>query len=197
MFNARRSLVLFAAVGFLGTAALAQGTANDPHRGGVSLAFSYDTLGSSLTNTNRFWMQGGAAELSGSFFRGFGATASVLGLHTANSGSGVPVNLVIATFGPGYTYTHSRHGGHAISFFGHALVGEADGFWGLYPQTGGAGTSASSLAVQAGGGIDFRVSRHLDVRAVQADYVRTQLPNSLSNAQNSLRLGVGIVLRLR
>jgi hypothetical protein len=53
------------------------------------------------------------------------------------------------------------------------------------------------LAVQAGGGIDFRVSRHLDVRAVQADYVRTQLPNSLSNAQNSLRLGVGIVLRLR
>jgi peptidoglycan-associated lipoprotein len=188
MVYARRLLVLLIAV--VATGAVAQAQSAAPQRDGVSLALSYDALGSNITNTNRFWMQGGAAELTGSFFHGFGATASVLGLHTANSGGGVPVNLVVATFGPSYSYRR-RH----LSVFAHGLVGEADGFAGVYPQAGGAISSASSLAVQAGGGVDVGLSRHLAVRVVQADYVRTQLPNSLTNVQNSLRLGVGIVIR--
>jgi peptidoglycan-associated lipoprotein len=188
MFNARRMLILLIAV--VATGALARAQTGAPKSNGVSLAITYDALGSNITNTNRFWMQGGAAELTGSFFHGFGATASVLGLHTANSGGGVPVNLVIATFGPSYHYGRRR-----VGVFAHGLVGEADGFRGVYPQAGGATPSASSLAVVAGGGVDVGVSRHLAVRVVQADYVRTQLPNSLTNVQNSVRLGVGIVIR--
>jgi peptidoglycan-associated lipoprotein len=188
MFNARRLLVVLIAVVVMGAVARAQTVA--PGRDGVSLSITYDTLGSNITNTNRFWMQGGAAEVTGNFFHGFGATASVLGLHTANSGGGVPVNLVVATFGPSYTYRRRR-----VGVFAHGMVGEADGFAGVYPQAGGATPSANSLAVQAGGGVDVGVSRHLAVRVVQVDYLRTQLPNSLSNVQNSLRLGVGIVLR--
>jgi peptidoglycan-associated lipoprotein len=114
----------------------------------------------------------------------------VLGLHAANSGGGVPVNLVVATFGPSYRYSRRRAG-----FFAHGLVGEADGFSGVYPQAGGSTSSANSLAVQAGVGVDIGVMRHLAVRVVQANYLRTQLPNSQSNIQNSLRLGVGVVLR--
>ena len=188
MFNARRLLVLLIAVALTGAVARAQTIA--PHRDGVSLAITYDTLGSNLTNASRFWMQGGAAELTRGFFHGFGTTASVLGLHTANSGGGVPVNMVVATFGPSYRYRFRRG-----DFFVHGLVGEADGFSGVYPQAGGSTPSANSLAVQVGGGVDIGVMRHLALRLVQADYVRTQLPNSLSNVQNSLRLGAGIVLR--
>jgi hypothetical protein len=193
MFNARRLLVLLTAVACLGTTAHAQTQAKDRYRNDVSLALSYDTLGGNITNTNGFGTQGGAAEVNYSFFRGLGATASVLGVHADTIGSGVPVSLMILTFGPSYTY--SRHGAHTVSFFAHGLVGEVDGFQGLYPQGGTAGSSANSLALQAGGGVDIGVTRHLAVRLVQADYVRTQLPNSLSNVQNSIRLGVGIVLR--
>ena len=205
MSTARRSLVLLTAAALIGTVAHAQSTAVgtvahtqstalDTHTSRVSLALTYDTQGSNLTTTNRFWLQGGAAELTAAVFHGFGATATVLGLHSANSGGGVPLNLVTFAFGPSYTYTH-HHGAHSLNIFAHGLVGEADGFHGTYPGPNGPLPSASSLAVLAGGGIDLGLSHHLAVRIVQADYVRTQLPNSLTNVQNSLRLGIGIVLR--
>ncbi len=193
MFNTRRSLALLTAVATFGTIAHAQTQPKDQRRDRVSLALSYDTLGGSMTNSNSFTTQGGAAEMNYSFFHGLGATASVLGVHADSIGSGVPVNLILLTFGPSYTYRH--HGAHPVSFFAHGLVGRANGFDGLYPQGGVANASANSLAVQTGGGVDVGLTRHLAVRLVQADYVRTQLPNSLTNVQNNLRLGVGIVLR--
>ena len=198
MSHTRHSLVLLIAIAAcLGTLAHAQTPAKDLSRDSVSLALSYDTLGGKMTNANNFATQGGAAEFNYNFFHGLGATASLLGLHADSIGSGVPVNLVLLTFGPSYTYSRhgSRHGAHPASFFVHGLIGVADGFQGLYPQGGVATSSASSLAVVAGGGLDVGLSRHLAVRVVEADYVRSQLPNSLTNVQNNLRLGVGIVLR--
>jgi peptidoglycan-associated lipoprotein len=190
MFNTRRSLALLTAVATFGTIAHAQTQPKDQRRDRVSLALSYDTLGGSMTNSNSFTTQGGAAEVNYSFFHGFGATASVLGLHADSIGSGVPVNMMIVTFGPSYTYSHRR-----ASLFAHGLIGVVDGFQGLYPQGGVASSSANALAVQTGGGLDVGISQHLAVRLVQADYVRTQLPNSSTNVQNNLRLAVGIVLR--
>jgi peptidoglycan-associated lipoprotein len=46
----------------------------------------------------------------------------------------------------------------------------------------------------AGGGVDIGLSRHIALRLVQADYVRIQLPNSITNVQNNFRLGAGIIL---
>jgi peptidoglycan-associated lipoprotein len=195
MFDARRPLVILTVAACLGMMAQAQTQAKDRYKDGVSLALHYDMLRGGLTNGNSFGTQGGAAEVNCSFFHGFGGTASVLGLHADGIGTGVPVNLVILTFGPSYTYTYGHRGAHPVSFFAHGLIGEADGFDGLYPHGGVASSSTDSLAVQAGGGVDVGVSRHLAVRIVQADFVRTYLPNSQSNVQNNLRLGVGIVLR--
>jgi hypothetical protein len=48
----------------------------------------------------------------------------------------------------------------------------------------------------AGGGIDFKVSRQLSVRPVQAEYLATRLPNGHNNRENNLRIGAGIILRL-
>ena len=48
----------------------------------------------------------------------------------------------------------------------------------------------------AGGGIDFKVSKQVSVRPVQAEYFMTRLPNGLSNRENNLRIGGGIVLLL-
>jgi hypothetical protein len=57
----------------------------------------------------------------------------------------------------------------------------------------GANSSGSMAAAQAGGGVDIGLSLHLSVRAVQICWLRTQLSNSTTNAQNDLLIGVGIV----
>jgi len=157
---------------------------------GVSFAITYSESGSNLVSSNRFWLEGGGAELATSSWHGFGVAASVVGLHTSNSGSGVPVNLVVTTFGPRYSWSphHSR-----TVLFAQGLVGEVDGFDGLYPRTPAADTSTSRLATQVGGGIDLGFRRHFSLRLLQADWLRTQLPNAGTNVQNNFRLGAGIV----
>jgi len=160
--------------------------------GRVSLALTYDVQGSNLTTSSSFWLQGGAAEVNMRIFRGLGATASVLGVHTGNSGGGVPVSLIAETFGPSYTFTRPMHS-HSVSFFARGLLGESNGFNGVYPSKGGLLSSSDSLAAVIGGGVDISLSHHLGLRVVQVDYVRTQFPNSLENVQNNLRIGAGII----
>jgi hypothetical protein len=53
-------------------------------------------------------------------------------------------------------------------------------------------TSAGSFALEAGGGLNLLFSKSLGVRLLEADYVRTSLPNNASNTQNDLRLAVGM-----
>lgn len=161
--------------------------------GRVALALTYDEQGSNLTTANRFWLQGGAAELNVRLYRGLGATVSVLGLHAGSTAGGAPVNVITEAFGPSYTLTLPSRS-HNVSLFARGLFGEANGFHGVYPGQGAPMSSSSSLAAVAGGGVDIRLSHHLGLRLVQADWVRTQLPNSLTNVQNNLRLGAGIIL---
>lgn len=54
----------------------------------------------------------------------------------------------------------------------------------------------NNFAMTAGGGIDFKVSRHVSIRPAQAEYFMTRLPNGLNNRENNFRIGAGIVLRL-
>ena len=41
----------------------------------------------------------------------------------------------------------------------------------------------------AGGGIDIKVSRHILVRPIQAEYFMTKIPDGLNNRQDNLRIG--------
>jgi len=67
--------------------------------------------------------------------------------------------------------------------WGHALVGGGH----LQPQT--AGASRNALAVQAGGGVDFRLNARLSAR-VEADYVFNTF---FSQHQNDFQGSAGIV----
>src|SRR6266478_8885162 len=95
--------------------------------------------------------------------------------------------------------------------FAHALFGEAHSSLGAgvgIPIIGGIATditSANAFAMAFGGGIDIGLTRHLAIRAVQVDYLRTQfsasdalttgLSSSLGNRQNSFRYSTGMVFR--
>lgn len=159
----------------------------------VDLGVTYVAEHSLRAATNQsFWMQGGAIELGANVWRGWGVAADIAGTHTGSiASSGVPLSLVTATFGPRYRW----HAQHKVSAYGEALVGEADGFRSLFPSPFGAQTEANSLALQFGGGVDYRLRPHWAVRLLDAAYVRTSLPNATNNVQNTLRLGAGVVVR--
>ena len=159
----------------------------------VDLGATFLAQRSLQANTaHNFWAEGGSLELGADAFHGFGVAARLSGVHTAAVGSGsVPLSLVTAIFGPRYRW----HTGRRVSPYGEALLGEADGFGSLFPSASGARASASSLALQIGGGVDLMISRHISTRVLEASWLRTQLPNGTNDRQNSLRLGAGIVTR--
>jgi hypothetical protein len=166
----------------------------------VDLAVTYTAQHSNLVSTPTFWQQGGSIELSTQTYRGLGIVANVTGTTIDNAAdSGVGLSMVTTTFGPRYTW-YRRTGAaekHSIATFGQGLIGEAHGFNSYFPSSTGVQTDYNSFALQVGGGVDLGLSHHFAVRVIQADWLRTQFPNSTTNVQNSLRLGAGIVVRFR
>lgn len=182
------------AVLLAGISTMACAQATHDGRDSISIAVTYAAAHAGITTgASTFWMQGGGIDLVGTFWHGrLGAVADVHGLHVANTGQGVPLSLVTATFGPRYIVRVKR-----TQIFGQVLVGEANGFRSLFPAPRAAIDSSNSLALQAGGGVDFALKRHLSLRLFQASWLRTQLPNSTTNVQNNLMLGTGVAFRWR
>jgi hypothetical protein len=159
------------------------------------IAITYDASRTNVISGNSFWMQGGSVQMHGQFWHGLGVVADVAGLHTNSiNDSAVGLDMVTATFGPRYTWPvrSARY-----SFFGQALAGEANGINSVFPGVSQASSTADGLAVQLGGGMNVNLKRHLAIRAFEADWLRTQLPNSTTSVQNNLRLGAGIVFVFR
>lgn len=164
----------------------------------LDLAMTYSTQRGMTTDGSSFWPQGGSAELTATFYHGLGVAADVTGTHSGSIGSsGVGLTLVTATFGPTYTWALPRRAKSSRQWklFGESLLGIAIGVDSVFPNPSGAQSGTNSLALQTGGGADLDLSRHFSVRLLQADWLRTQLPNGASNVQNNLQLGAGIVLR--
>ncbi len=161
----------------------------------VDVALTYNGLYSNLVSGGNFWQQGGGIELSAEAYRGLGVAMSISGARVSNiQGRGVNLTTITDLFGPRYTWTtRSRK----IALFGQGLIGEAHGSDSVFPSPQGALTSFNSFALQVGGGVDLRLSKHFAVRTFQADWLRTQFPNASTNVQNDFRLGSGIIFRLQ
>lgn len=187
-----RNLLLWAAAVFVTTIpSLGQSTAPRPE---VDVAVTYLAQRSNVTPGSFFWRQGGAFELSAEAFHGFGIAMNIAGSEATNvAGSGINLDSLTTTFGPRYTL-HRRRGKLAV--FGQALIGESHAWNGLFPATGGATSDFDAFALQVGGGVDLRMGHRFALRAIQADWIRTEFPNATTNVQNNLRLGAGVVFRI-
>jgi hypothetical protein len=178
--------------------AQAVATGPTPSHQEVDLAVTYTVQHSNLVSNPTFWQQGGSVELSTQTYRGFGIAANIAGTNVgdaANSGTGL--TMVTATFGPRYTWYRPVGGARkkSLAIFGQGLIGEAHGFNSYFPTPAASLTDYNSFALQVGGGADIGLSRHIAVRAFQADWLRTQFPNSTTNVQNTFRVAAGIALR--
>jgi hypothetical protein len=197
-----RYFLLLAAPVFLTVSLMAQATATatgfTPGHQEVDLAVTYTAQYSNLVSDPTFWHQGGSIELSTQTYCGFGIAANIAGTQIGNAAnSGVGLSMVTAAFGPRYTWYRPLGGARkkSLAIFGQGLIGEAHGFNSYFPTAAGSLTDYNSFALQVGGGVDIGLSRHFAVRAVQADWLRTQFPNSTTNIQNTFRIGAGVVLR--
>jgi hypothetical protein len=165
----------------------------------VSFSYSYARANAGPGQCGCFNMNGGSTEVAFHAYRALSAVADLTGEQVGSIGSaaGVGLSLVSFTVGPRYSFRFSGEKRSRYTPFVQGLVGAAHGFDGLFPSANGsAAGAASALAVLAGGGLDLSINRHVAIHAIQADYLRTQLPNAAGNQQNLLRVSAGIVLRI-
>jgi hypothetical protein len=84
-----------------------------------------------------------------------------------------------------------RHRGWGFTPFVEGLVGGSR----LDTSGGGVKTSSNGLSYKAGGGIDIRVSRHWEIRAVNVDYYHSAFGTNAAQ-NNNYWASAGVVLRL-
>ncbi len=127
-------------------------------------------------------------------WRNFSAVAEVDGRHTGNIPNfNVGLSLLSGLGGLRMRIpTHKK-----LQPFGQALFGGVHGFDSYFPAPLGKlpTTYDTSFAMAIGGGVDVAVSRHIWIRAVQADYRYSELRNLQGDRQNQFRIGAGIVFR--
>ena len=130
---------------------------------------------------------GGGGQLEYNINRWLGAVTDLGGFIATSSGNG-------AFAGAGFTYlfgprVNFRRG--KIAPFAQALFGGVRTTDGIAQSTG----TENNFAMTAGGGIDCKVSKHVSVRPIQAEYFMTKIPDGLNNRQNDFRFGAGVVFR--
>lgn len=162
-------------------------------RSSIEVALNYEALHANTVPSKKFWMNGGSAQITRNFKGHWGVTADISGVHSAQMpGTTVGLDLVSVVFGPRYTITLPRQ---HMRVYGEALVGEAFGRNSLFPEKQSFTDSAHSFAFLTGGGIDYRLTKRISWRAVNAHWLRTSLANGANMVQNNLRVGSGVALR--
>jgi hypothetical protein len=166
----------------------------------ADLALTYTVERAKIVSGNClcFWMQGGSMNAGFPIFRGLSMAANVTGEHSSGITSGVELSRISFVAGPRYTLNTGRwtnrwlRSRHPASIFGEALFGGVHAFDGVFPTRSGLTSSANSVAMQFGGGVNIVLVKKLGLRAVEVDYLRTTLPNNGNSTQNDLRLAIGV-----
>ena len=115
----------------------------------------------------------------------------------SNVAPGVNLHQVSLVAGPRYTVWHAKGSKPGPNIYGQALAGFVHASQGIFPA--GQNTtksSATSFALQTGGGLNVPIGATVSVRVAEIDYVMTHLPNNADTYQGDMRFSAGIVFRL-
>ena len=148
----------------------------------VEVFGGYSNLTANL-NASSFNMNGvnfSVAENLNSWFGGALDFSSHFGTE-----NGLRINTLSMTYGPVFSYRKNKH----IVPFGHGLLGAVRGG----PDYLNISKPEIRFGVYVGGGVDVKVTPHIALRLIQADYLMTRFS---SVRQDNIRLSAGIVLLL-
>ena len=199
----RFSVMLVATFGFAmlpcaGQAAKAVSSDNAAAAGTFDLGLTYTYKLAKLSSTTGwyFGIQGGSVD--GVYWLGpkaynLGLAFDFNGETVSNIRPGVNLSQVSFVAGPRYTLWSYKAPGRlsGINVYGQGLVGFVNAFNSVFPTGAAVTPSASSFALQTGGGVNLPICKKWGVRLFEADYVYTQLPNSSSNYQGDVRFSGG------
>ncbi len=181
----------------LAASAQQQPSTNKLHIDSVDVAatFSLEHAQVAADGTPGFWLKGGSGDAAVTLYRGLGLAVNVTGDHTANIGNNVGLSQIAVMAGP--RYTRSLPVLHRTQLFAEGLFGGVHAFDSLFPGSTGTTSSAGGFSTQLGGGVNVPVAKGFSIRALEIDYVHTNLPNNNSDSQNDLRLAFGVNYRFR
>ena len=110
--------------------------------------------------------------------------------HTGSiDGAPYGLTLTAVAFGPRLTKAVPHH----AHVFAQTLFGVTHGSNSQFPQSNNTlVSSATSFGLDLGAGFEHSLTKNIDLRLLQAEYLRTALPNNSTGWQNNLRLGSGI-----
>ena len=143
-----------------------------------------------------FYLRGASVEMAYAPWKGIGFVAGGAGTAGTNLRSVVDIHTVTFSVGPRYTYNIGHISPTAWnrkgSIFVQGKFGYAFATSGQYPVKGVLTSNASSLDLEAGGGMNLHIYHRFDLRLIEFDLVHTRFPNGAENVQNSLRVTTGI-----
>ncbi len=129
---------------------------------------------------------GGGGELEYNINHWLGAVGNVAGFVATSSGNGAFAGAGLTyLFGPRVNFRLGK-----IAPFAQVLFGGIRTTDGIAQSTG----TENNFAMLAGGGLDLKLSKHVSVRPVQAEYFMTKIPDGLNNRQNNFRFSAGVVI---
>jgi|HubBroStandDraft_1064217.scaffolds.fasta_scaffold00016_83 outer membrane immunogenic protein len=139
-----------------------------------------------------FALNGGSAWMAFNFSRSLGIVGEIASQDASNiSSSGADLTLTSFLAGPRYRRTVAGRFGPFVQ----ALLGGAHAGGSLAPGGSGLPGSADAFAMIAGGGLDIGLTRHIALRAFEADYYLTRFDNGVNDHQNNFRIAAGVVIR--
>jgi len=176
-----------------------------PARLDFALAYDYEWTKTSAIQNQTISLQGGLADVAynvGKQPGHFAVVARVNGETAMNTQSGIGLSEIRVLGGPRFMYglPSVKHVLPRLQIYGHALFGYTHGFDGMFPQAPQSPTltapSASSFALEVGGGLNLPLRGRLGIRLVEVDYVQTDLPNNANNHQDDIQASAGITFHL-
>lgn len=143
-----------------------------------------------------FYLRGASIEYAYAPWKSIGFVTGGTGVAGTNLRGTVDIHTVTFFVGPRYTYNIGHISPTAWNRKGAVFVQGKVGYTfatsGQYPVNGVLTSNASSLDLEAGGGLNLHIYHRFDLRLIEADVIHTRLPDGASNVQNSLRVATGI-----
>lgn len=209
MKNILRSSVMMAAL--LGAALLpvagqvsSAGTAGTANSSTFDLGVTYTAKVAKISNlsNSNFVLQGGAVDgvywMNPSRVRlhNLGVAFDFSAETKSNITPGLSLHQFSLVAGPRYTLWRAKGGKPGPNLYGQALVGFVHASHSYFPVApNSTKPSATSIALQTGGGLNVPVGGRIGLRVAEIDYIMTHLPNNADSYQGDMRFSTGITFR--